>query len=144
MATAQESSRLLDIKPRTPVASLQIQRSRLAGATSKYPVAVVLPAVGMSATFAERVTGRRDGFFSVDDVLALLDQDSYRETFVPRSRVVDYLEAQQEQSSISMLVPNPDDRELRLGNALDLIAGVPDETVQCVVTSSPLLGNADL
>lgn len=129
--------RALDIKPRTPVASLE--RSRYDGIMSRYPASLVLPVVGMSATFAERVTGHRD-CFSVDDVLALLDQDAYRETFVPRSRVVDYLEAQQEQTSSCMVIPNPDDWEVRLGNALDLIAGIPQETVQCVVTSTPYWG----
>lgn len=129
--------RLPDIKPRTPVASLQ--RSRYAEITSLYPAGIVLPAVGMSATFAERVTGRRDNF-SVDDVLSLIDQDSYRETFVQRSRVLDYLEERAAASPASVMVPNPDDRELRLGNALDLIAAIPDNTVQCVVTSTPYWG----
>ena len=79
-------SNLSDIKPRTPVAALK--RSRYEGLTGRYPASLVLPVVGMSAAFADRVTGRRDEF-SVDDVLDLIDQDSYRETFVPRSRVVD-------------------------------------------------------
>jgi DNA modification methylase len=93
----------------------------------------------MNAAFADRVTGRRDQF-SVDDVLNLIDQDSYRETFVQRSRVIDYLESRAESQPSVVAVPNPRDRELRLGHALDLIAAVPGETVQCVVTSTPYWG----
>ena len=81
-------SDLPDIKPRTPVASLK--RSKYEGLTNRYSANLVLPVVGTSAAFAERVTGRRDGY-SADDVLDLIDQHSYRETFVPRSRVIDYL-----------------------------------------------------
>jgi hypothetical protein len=95
---------LPDIKPRTPVASLQ--RSRYEALTSRYPASLVLPAVGMSATFAERVTGRRDRF-AVDDVLALLDQDSFQETFVQRSRVIDHLEAEMQRNEGTEPIPNP-------------------------------------
>ncbi len=130
-------SNLSDIKPRTPVAALK--RSRYEGLTGRYPASLVLPVVGMSAAFADRVTGRRDEF-SVDDVLDLIDQDSYRETFVPRSRVVDYLEATAEGQPSVVAVPNPSKSELRLGHALDLIAAVPDSSVGCVVTSTPYWG----
>jgi DNA modification methylase len=93
----------------------------------------------MSAAFAERVTGRR-GWFAVNDVLDLLDQDCFQETFVQRSRVIDYLEAEVGRHEEAQAVPNPEDYELRLGHALDLIKTVPDESVQCVVTSTPYWG----
>jgi len=130
-------SNLSDIKPRTPVAALK--RSRYEGLMGRYPASLVLPVVGMSAAFADSVTGRRDEF-SVDDVLDLIDQDSYRETFVQRSRVIDYLEATAEGQPSVVAVPNPSGSELRLGHALDLIAAVPDGSVRCVVTSTPYWG----
>lgn len=76
---------LPDIKPHTPVASLQ--RSRYGAWTRRYPANLVLPAVGMSAAFAERVTGRR-GWFTVNDVLDLLDQDCFQETSGYRHRAL--------------------------------------------------------
>ena len=128
---------LPDIKPRTPVGSLQ--RCRYQGLRSHYPARMVLPAVGMNAAFVERVVGRRDSF-AVDDVLALLDQDAFQETFVPRSGVMEWLEASVTARPDRVVQPNPDGADLRLGHALDLLEAVPDETVQCVVTSTPYWG----
>lgn len=112
-----------------------VSRSRYDGITSRYPASLVLPAVGLSAAFAQRVTGRRDDF-SVGDVLALMDQDSYGETFVPRSRTIDWLEASSPVRP-AFTEPNPARMGLRLGHVLDLVTAVPAGSVQCVVTSTP-------
>jgi DNA modification methylase len=128
---------LPDIKPHTPVAALD--RSRFE-ADLEFDVDVVAQCVGMSRTFIRKVVGRRDRITAAD-LLTLLDQDVYHETFVPRSRVLDYLTDQRAASEVDReRRGNPDPWDLRLGSALDLIEEVPDESVNCVVTSTPYWG----
>ena len=126
-----------DIKPRSPVAALR--RDRYAGLDSSYGIDAVAKAVGMSPTFARKVLGRHPRV-SIDGVLALLDQDAFRETFVPRSRVIEFLEARHARDTSTNLIPNPVDHELRLGHVLDLARTVPEGSVSCVVTSTPYWG----
>ena len=126
-----------DIKPRSPVAALR--RARYAGLRSTYSTDAVAKAVGMSPTFVRKVLGRQPRV-NVDGVLALLDQDAFRETFVPRSRVIDFLESRRARDSSTNIVPNPADHELRLGHVIDLARTVPERSVSCVVTSTPYWG----
>lgn len=129
--------RLPDIKPRTPVRVLD--RIAYAGCRSSFGAHLVLPSVGFSAAFAQRVTGKRDEF-SADDVLQLLDQDAFSETFVPRSRVLDHLAQRSAASHDVSELPNPDGFDLRVGHVLDLLHQIPDQSVNCVVTSTPYWG----
>ena len=69
---------------------MALDRARYGGSTATFPVAEVAPVVGMSPTFIRRVLGNSQDL-SVQDVLTLLDQDAFGETFVPRSRALDYL-----------------------------------------------------
>ncbi|MDE0321626.1 MAG: site-specific DNA-methyltransferase [Acidimicrobiaceae bacterium] len=131
------SPKLPDIKPRTPVRALD--RAAFAGCESSFDARLVLPAVGFSARFAHRVTGKRDEF-SADDVIKLLDQDAFCETFVPRSRVLEYLMQRSEADQDASELPNPDGYDLRVGHVLDLLAQIPDQSVNCVVTSTPYWG----
>ena len=126
-----------DIKPQTEAASLD--RDAASASTSRFPVSLVAPAVGMSPTFIRRVTGQRQ-LLDGRDVLLLLDQDAYCETLVRRSQVMSYLEASAAAGSERSLIPSPDGFDLRAGSALDLIEQVDDESVQCVVTSTPYWG----
>ena len=126
-----------DIKPRSPVAALR--RDRYAGLRSTYSIDAVAKAVGMSPTFVRKVLGRQPRV-SVDGVLTLLDQDAFRETVVPRSRVIDFLEAGRARDASTNLIPNPADHELRLGHVIDLARTVPERSVSCVVTSTPYWG----
>ena len=126
-----------DIKPRTPIAALQ--RKRYASLDSRYSIDAVARAVGMSPTFVRKVVGRQR-HIGVQDVLDLLDQDAFSETFVPRSRVIDFLESQNSSSIEANIVPNPSDYELRVGHVLDLTQCVPAKSVHCVVTSTPYWG----
>jgi len=128
---------LPDIKPRTPVRELD--RTKYAGGRTTFESHLVLPIVGFSAPFAFRVTGKR-GEFLADDVIKLLDQDAFRETFVPRSRVLDYLVQRSEASEDASELPNPDGYDLRVGHVLDLLGQIPDQSVNCVVTSTPYWG----
>lgn len=139
MSTAEtgRSSVIRDIKPRTPIASLD----RAAVASDwVYDPQVVGPLVGMSQTFIRKVVGHRD-WLTGHDVLALLDQDAFHETYVPRSRIPAYLDQLAAGSGgDSDVAPNPERWEVRLGSALDLIKQVPLGSVNCVVTSTPYWG----
>ncbi|PPG59650.1 site-specific DNA-methyltransferase [Rathayibacter sp. AY2B7] len=128
---------LPDIKPRTAVASLD--RAAWAGATGTFRAADVAPVVGMSVSFVRKVVGHA-GALSTDDVILILDQDAFRETFVPRSRVLPYL------VSASQADEKPEVQEiegghlLMEGHVLDQIRSVAPASVQCVVTSTPYWG----
>ena len=127
-----------DIHPRTPVASLG--RKGIEHRRAGYQVAEVSVAVGMSPTFIRKVVGRKE-HLAPSDVLLLLDQDSFGETLVPRSRVFDFLEVSRaSQADAEGVLPNPTAYELRHGEALNLSTTVPLHSVQCVVTSPPYWG----
>ena len=133
-----DRSDIPDIKPRTPVVSFD--RDRFESTDRQFAAEVVAPIVGMSLAFVRRVTGKND-LLSSHDVLTLLDQDAFRETFVPRSRILDFLLSEDEACAKSAeVVQNPERWDLRLGNALDLTAEIPRGSVQCVVTSTPYWG----
>ena len=126
-----------DIKPKSPVASLQ--RNRYSAHSIFYSIDAVSKAVGMSKTFIPTVVGRKQEL-SVSDVFELLDQDAYRETFIPRSKVIDYLDTDHFSESEASIVPNPTGYGFRLGHVLDLARSVPERSVGCIVTSTPYWG----
>ncbi len=127
-----------DIKPRTPVVTFD--REQFGSTDPCFSVDLVAPVVGMSSAFVRRVAGQA-GLLSPRDVLTLLDQDAFRETFIPRSRILDFLERESlRRTDPATEVPNPANWDVRLGNALDLAAEIPSSSVQCVVTSTPYWG----
>lgn len=131
----QANRNLPDIKPQTPIASLQ--RSRYIDMKMEFGIKDVAIAVGMSETFIKKVCGRKIRL-TVDDVFSLLDQDSYKETVVPRSRVIDYLARR----GTKPVPPEPqtveiNDPLLLHGHVLQKLATLPRKSVKCVVTSTP-------
>ena len=106
----------------------------------EFPIELVGPVVGMNPTFIRKVVGKKTTLTS-EDVLALLDQDSFHETFVPRSRIPTFL-----QSSISEPARNQDLQvpdsgySIVCGDARELIQRIPDRSINCVVTSTPYWG----
>lgn len=104
---------------------------------------LVGPAVGMSKTFIARVLGAKLAAVTADQVLELLDQDAYAETFVRRSQVLDYLlqAAAQQPATGSRNVDAADPAvapvTLLQGDARDLMATLAPGSVDCVVTSTP-------
>lgn len=129
--------RLPDIKPVTPATALD--RRRHAGGKKTVEIDRIAPVVGMSKTFIRRALGVPVASLTADQVLQLLDQDAYSETFVRRSQVLDYLFAS-ESTQISAAPITLSDGvpvELFEGNALDLLGRVPPGSVDCVVTSTP-------
>lgn len=126
-----------NIYPRTPIAVLD--RNAYRDRTGAFAVEAVAPVVGMAESFIRRIFGNKKKL-SVDDVLLLLDQDAFAETFVPRSRVLDYL-------FNSVHIPDriaglTDGQAWSLVHCsfLDIVDTLPLASVQCVVTSTPYWG----
>jgi DNA modification methylase len=125
---------LTDIKPQTPVAA--VDRTAFAALEGCFAINEVASVTGMSPAFVRKVCGRKTSL-SAADVLALLDQDAYAETFVPRSRVLNWL-LERESGAQGVSLPTLENGFCLLQkDALSLINSLPDESVQCVVTSTP-------
>lgn len=83
---------------------------------------------------------RKKKALSVNDVILLLDQDSYRETMVPRSKVIDYLINTNGTENV-YLTYNINDRYILLhGHVLDKLSHIKPKSIKCVVTSTPYWG----
>lgn len=128
-------SKLPDIKPSTPVSSLD--SSKYKELEHEFCVRNVSIATGMSSTFIAKVCGRKK-YLSVMDVLSLLEQDCFKETLVPRSRVLDYLISESAKDNIRNT--DLDDVSLIQGNTIEKLASLPKNSIQCVVTSTPYWG----
>lgn len=129
-----------DIKPKSPVASLR-RDYRPVELDRRFDAETVAAVVGMNRAFIARAIGRpgaRPRSLSLREVLMLLDLDGYQETFVPRSRVPDYLLGLAREAPRALL--DVDVSNILVGNARDLLPSVPARSVQCVVTSSPYWG----
>lgn len=128
---------LPDIKPQSPVARLD--REAFDQVTTTFSIEAVAPLVGMSPTFIKKVVGRST--LTAEDVLRLLDQDAYGETFVRRSQVLDYLMSSKSHDGAELAaLETPSTYSLHRGNALELLSRIPDRTINCVVTSTPYWG----
>jgi DNA modification methylase len=128
--------RLPDIKPRTPVASLN--RDAWASRDEAFAIESVAPTVGMSPTFIQKVVGKK-AVLSVADVLTLLDQDAYSETFVQRSRVLEYLTASAKTPNVHDVI-DVDTYKLVEGSVTEVLPRIQPGSVQCVITSTPYWG----
>lgn len=128
---------LPDIKPRTPVASLDREAWRERGEV--FSINRVAPLVGMSKNFIQKVLGRVDGL-SVNDVLTLLDQDAFGETFVPRSKVLEHLCRTASEPAATEDPLEVETYTLAEGNVIDILGRVRASSIQCVVTSTPYWG----
>ncbi|MFC6088153.1 DNA-methyltransferase [Saccharothrix lopnurensis] len=93
----------------------------------------------MAVPFIRRVVDH-NSTLSVDDVLLLLDQDAFSETFVPRSKVLQYLTTEPQLPEASEPIVDPDPYALVHGNVLGRLRRIAHSSVQCVVTSSPYWG----
>lgn len=123
-----------DIKPHTPIANLgcDYEDKEL---TRQFDLELVSALVGMSPTFIRKVLGKK-AKITLADILLLLDQDSYAETFVPRSRIPDYLLSLQKPERTTVL-DLKDPHTLVQGNTKELVGRLPVASVRCVVTSTP-------
>ena len=128
---------LPNIYPRTSIARLD--REAFRGRSETFSVAKVAPVVGMAESFIKRVLGNKRTL-TADDVLELLDQDAFAETFVPRSRVMEYLFAELQVAERREQLGEEDDWHLIHGDFLQVVDTLPEASVQCVVTSTPYWG----
>lgn len=135
MTPLRKGTQLPDIKPQTPVAALN--RKTWTERAESFSLEEVAPLVGMAPLFIRKVLGRRTTL-NVADVLLLLDQDAFSETFVPRSRVLDYLTAEHPKTSVDHQAVET--HLLLKGNVLEALDAIEPGSVQCVVTSTPYWG----
>lgn len=131
-----------DIKPYTPVASLKsLQREDFLDYLEKFDTKTVSEAVGMSPTFIRKVVGHNNDL-KPEDVLLLIDQDAFSETFIPRSKIPQYLISRNKNQSYNDQDDHIQINDITLitGNAHKLIPQISPHSVQCVVTSTPYWG----
>lgn len=128
---------LPDIKPQTPISTLS--KNDFNDLQEVFSIHNVSVAVGMQETFIRKVCGRKKQL-SAEDVLNLLEQDCYRETVVPRSKVLGFLKEQ----AITKKNAPPEYKlnsiNLVHGHVLNSLKRIPKKSVRCVVTSTPYWG----
>jgi DNA modification methylase len=130
-----------DITPKSPIASLRRDYSSDEQERT-FDAGLAAATVGMSRAFIARALGApgtRPKTLTLAQVLFLLDLDGYQETFLPRSRVPDYLLSHGSADGTPILEIEGD-VQLFAGNARDLLRRLAPQSVQCVVTSSPYWG----
>ena len=128
---------LPDIKPQTPVASLN--RTIYQDRHAVFSLEKVSPLVGLAPTFIRKVVGNKK-LLTINDVLSLLDQDSFGETFVPRSKIIDHLLSLDEAQYVESMPDLQSGVALIRNDALSFLRGLPSNSIQCVVTSTPYWG----
>lgn len=130
---------LPNIYPRTTIAKLD--RQKYAGRDETFPIDDVAPVVGMASSFIRKVLPGKKRL-GVSDIVELLDQDAFSETFVPRSRVLDYLFSVAERKPPERTEQLADDQKCKLinGDFMQVVDTLPERSVQCVVTSTPYWG----
>ena len=120
-----------NIKPYTAVSSISYTIEN-----NSYPIEIVAPIIGMSTTFIQKVVEKKK-FLTEQDIQNLIDQDSFSETFVPRSKIIPYLRKNQALSTNS---PKIKTNSIYKGDAIALIDMLDTSTIQTVVTSTPYWG----
>lgn len=93
----------------------------------------------MAPSFVKKVCGRKQSL-TIKDVLLLLDQDAFRETIVPRSKVIDFLLNNPLQPQRLPILHDCRQYKLLHEHVLDALATIPQASVQCIVTSTPYWG----
>jgi DNA modification methylase len=129
---------LRDIHPKTPVAGLNRFFSQ-SDLRQSFDIELVSALVGMSTPFISKVLGTRTSSITLTQLLTLLDQDAFGETFVPRSKIPMYLLGRRE-ASVSQLEDTGQAHRLVAGNALEIVEQLPNCCVDCIVTSTPYWG----
>lgn len=123
----------VDVKPYTPVT-----QPVWSGHDGEYPLEAVAAVTGMTPSFVGKVVGKsRAATLGPDDVRLLLEQDAYHETFVPRSRILDYLEAQSDRPKVKPLSLEDCTDRMIVGSSRDVLDAMPDGIYQTIVTSTP-------
>lgn len=123
-----------DIHPRSSVSGWERPEG---GDGYAFSIEEVAPVVGLQPAFVRRVLGSSKslGFRDIEKLLLL---DDAAETFVPRSKVVAYFERLASLKHVDQLRPHSIPlNQVICGDAHKLIPALQDESVDCVVTSTP-------
>lgn len=116
----------VDVKPYTPVA-----QPVWSGHDGVYPLETVAAVAGMTPSFVGKVAGKsKSATLCPDDVRLLLEQDAYHETFVPRSRILDYLEAQSDRPKLTSLSLEDCTDRMVVGSSRDVLDAMPNGIYQ--------------
>ncbi|MFM5867191.1 DNA-methyltransferase [Aeromonas caviae] len=132
-----QNKKLPDIKPQTEISILE--RHDFTDSRDLFDIRDVSIAVGMQETFIRKICGRKKKLSS-EDVLNLLEQDCYRETITPRSKVLSYLQKKEAKSQDDLPKDTLDSINLIHGHVLDSLKIIPKGSVRCIVTSTPYWG----
>lgn len=112
------------------------KRSRLS--EERFPISEIAPLVGLQSAFIKRALGHSRPL-SYSDIEKLISLDEMSETFVPRSKILDFISSS---TSVSEKLTSTQgllsgDKLVVCGDAHKLIQRLPDESIDCVVTSTP-------
>lgn len=126
-----------DVHPYSPTARWEPNaKARPKGHELSFSIAQVAPLVGLQSAFIKRALGHGKTL-SLKDVESLLMLDEMSETFVPRSRIVEFLLAQTGAQKTEPTHQTVNADAIVIGDARTLIASLPDDCLDCVVTSTP-------
>lgn len=104
---------------------------------SLFSIEDVAPVVGLQPLFIKRVLGSKK-LLSFSDIEQLVLLDDASETFVPRSRIMAYFKNLASRSALKAISPQKATLDqVTCGDAHKLIASLEDESIDCVVTSTP-------
>jgi len=104
---------------------------------SLFQIEDVAPVVGLQPLFIKRVLGSKK-LLSFADIEKLVMLDDASETFVPRSRIMNYFEKLASRAEVKVIHPQkPTLDQVTCGDAHKLISSLKDESIDCVVTSTP-------
>ncbi len=139
MDVAENSKKMAlpDIKPTTPVSPFD--RTAFADSGIDFPIENVVPVVGFSRTFINKVIGRKKTL-GVADVIELIDQDAFSETFVPRSKIIPYLIERSRNTTDEETLDLTNEFILIEGDSIEKLRSITSSSIQCVVTSTPYWG----
>ncbi len=132
-----------DIKPQSPTTWLRPDLLSADQLSHSVDIELAAALVGMSRVYIARAFGHPGGrprTLTLEQVLHLLQLDDFQETFVPRSRIPQYLLSRVEVAPEASPLDVAADVTLVEGNALSLISRLGEGSVRCVVTSSPYWG----
>ena len=103
---------------------------------TSFPISEVAAVTGLSSSFIKRAIGKKTTL-DLEDILVLLDQDSFGETFVPRSKIIGHLLARTSTPRDVYQLDMDEQFVLEKRDALDFLRSLPPRSVQCVITSTP-------
>jgi len=125
-----------DIYPRTPLKRLRRDFTKEELSTS-FDKSLVTAVVGMNVSYIHKALGEKTGTITLQQVLGLLDLDSFSETFIPRSGIPAFLLRHVETASDPIALPTDTVPLLLEGDSLALIRRLPRQSIASVITSTP-------